>query len=109
LPIRQVRPQSVERRLYFEPQGKTSLRLYYGDEKLPAPVYDYAKLFHEDANATAAQLGNESANTIYVTRPDERPWSEKHKAVLWAAMLLAVAVLGSLAFRGLKTGTQKIG
>jgi len=109
LPIRQIRPQSVERRLYFEPQGKTSLKLYYGDEKLATPVYDYAKLFHEDPNATPAQLGNESANTSYVTRPDERPWSEKHKAVLWAAMLLAVAVLGSLAFRGLKTETPKSG
>jgi len=109
LPISQIRPQSVERRLYFEPQGKTSLKLYYGDEKLTAPVYDYAKLFHEDASATSAQLGNEIANADYTTRPDERPWSEKHKAVLWAAMLLAVAVLGSLAFRGLKTETQKNG
>ena len=106
LPIRQVRPQSVERRLYFEPQGKSSLKLYYGDEKLAAPVYDYAKLFHEDPNATPAQLGNESANSNFTTRPDDRPWSEKHKAVLWAAMLLAVAVLGSLAFRGLKTEIQ---
>jgi hypothetical protein len=107
LPIRQIRPQSVERRLYFEPQGNLSLKLYYGDENLAAPVYDYAKLFHEDPNATPAQLGNESVNASYTTRPDERPWSEKHKAVLWAAMLLAVAVLGSLAFRGLKTETQK--
>jgi hypothetical protein len=109
LPIRQIRPQSVERRLYFEPQGKSSLKLYYGDEKLAAPVYDYAKLFHEDPTAISAQLGNESANATYVTRPDERPWSERHKAVLWAAMLLAVAVLGSLAFRGLKMETPKSG
>jgi hypothetical protein len=109
LPIRQIRPQSVERRLYFEPQGKSSLKLYYGDEKLAAPVYDYAKLFHEDPTATSAQLGNERANATYVTRPDERPWSERHKAVLWAAMLLAVAVLGSLAFRGLKMETPKSG
>jgi len=109
LPIRQIRPQSVERRLYFEPQGKSSLKLYYGDEKLAAPVYDYAKLFQEEANATPAQLGNESASATYVTRPDDRPWSEKHKAVLWAAMLLAVAVFGSLAFRGLKTETPKRG
>jgi hypothetical protein len=109
LPIRQIRSQSIERRLYFEPQGKTSLKLYYGDEKLAAPVYDYAKLFHEDPSAAQAQLGKETANANYTTRPDERPWSEKHKAVLWAAMLLAVAVLGSLAFRGLKTETQKSG
>ena len=109
LPIRQVRPQSVERRLYFEPQGKSSLKLYYGDDNLGAPVYDYAKLFHEDPASTQAQLGNETANAIYTARPDQRPWSEKHKAVLWAAMLMAVAVLGSLAFRGLKSETQKSG
>jgi hypothetical protein len=109
LPIRQIRPQSVERRFYFEPQGKNSLRLYYGDDKLGAPVYDYAKLFHEDPGAVPSQLGDETLNALYTARPDERPWSEKHKAVLWAAMLLAVAVLGSLAFRGLKTETQKSG
>jgi len=103
LPITRVQPQTVERRLYFEPQGKTSLKLYYGDDQLSAPIYDYAKLFREDENAVQAQLGAEAANSVYQNRPDERPWSERHKAVLWAAMLLAVAVLGSLAFRGLKT------
>jgi Protein of unknown function (DUF3999) len=107
LAIDKVQPQSVERRIYFEPQGKTSLKLYYGDDKLTAPVYDYAKLFREDANAAQAQLGAEGANAAYTNRPDERPWSERHKSVLWAAMLLAVAVLGTLAFRGLKTEGQK--
>jgi len=31
-----IQPQSLERRLYFEPQGKNSLKLYCGDEKLTA-------------------------------------------------------------------------
>ena len=35
-------------------------------------------------------------------RPDDRPWSERHKAVLWLAMLLAVIVLSALAIRGLE-------
>lgn len=107
LPITKVQPQSVERRLYFEPQGKTSLKLYYGDDQLAAPVYDYAKLFREEENAALAQLGAEAMNSAYSNRPDERPWSERHKAVLWAALLLAVAVLGSLAFRGLMTEARK--
>ena len=107
LPITRVQPESVQRRLYFEPQGKTLLKLYYGDDQLGAPVYDYAKLFHEEENAALAQLGAEATNSAYRHRPDERPWSERHKAVLWAAMLLAVAVLGSLAFRGLKTEARK--
>lgn len=97
-----IQPQTVERRLYFEPQGKTSLKLYYGDKKLSAPVYDYAKFFREDPNAAPARFALESPNAAYTGRPDDRPWSERHKTILWAAMLLAVAVLAVLAVRGLK-------
>lgn len=98
----QVQPQSLERRLYFEPQGKTALKLYYGDEKLTTPVYDYAKFFREDPAASPAKLEPEIANAAYTGRPDDRPWSERHKGVLWGAMLLAVALLAWLAFRGLQ-------
>jgi len=51
LAIGSVSAQSFERRLYFEPGGASVLRWYFGDEKLQAPVYDYAKMFHEDAAA----------------------------------------------------------
>jgi hypothetical protein len=102
-----IQPQSLERRLYFEPQEKTVLKLYYGDEMLTAPVYDYAKLFREDANASQSQLGTEIPNPAYTGRPDDRPWSERHKFVVWAAMLLAVALLGWLAFRGLSGEAAK--
>lgn len=94
---------SIERRVYFDPQGKSTLRLYYGDEKLPAPVYDYARFFHQDASAAEARLGPGAHNAQYAGRPDERPWSERHPAVLWSVMLVAVAVLALLAFRGLRT------
>jgi hypothetical protein len=102
IPFEKVQPQSLERRLYFEPQGKTSLKLYYGDEKLTSPVYDYAKFFREDPSVTQAQLAPETSNPAYKGRPDDRPWSERHRAVLWAAMLIAVAVLAVLAIRGLR-------
>jgi len=103
LPFTKVQPQSLERRVYFEPQGRTKLKLYYGDEKLTAPEYDYAKFFREDPNASPAQLSPESANPEYAGRPDDRPWSERHQVLLWAAMVAAVAVLGWLALRGLRS------
>ena len=103
IPFERVEPQAVERRLYFDPAGKTSLKLYYGDDKLSAPVYDYAKFFREDPNSVAAALAPEHPNPAYRARPDERPWSERHRSILWAAMLLAVAILGWLALRGLKS------
>ncbi len=97
-----VQPQSLERRLFFAPQEKTSLKLYYGDEKLSAPVYDYAKFFKADPVAVQAQLGPGTHNPAYTGRPDDRPWSERHQVILWMAMLLAVVVLAVLAIRGLK-------
>ena len=103
LTILAAEPLSLERRLYFDPQGKTALTLYYGDEKLSGPVYDYARFFHLDTSPAEAQLGPGAHNAQYTGRPDDRPWSERHMGVLWAAMILAVLALGVLALRGLRT------
>jgi hypothetical protein len=100
-----VQPQALERRIYFDPQGKTVLKLYYGDEKLLSPVYDYARFFHLDTTPAEAQLDAGTHNLQYTGRPDDRPWSEQHPAVLWIAMVLAVLVLTLLAVRGLRSQT----
>ncbi len=103
LKITEARLQQLERRIYFDAGSQASApTLYYGDEKLGGPEYDYAKLFQKDAKAAGAQLGPEIWNTAYTGRPDERPWSEKHPAVLWAAIIAAVVVLGAIAIRSLK-------
>ncbi len=107
LTIEAAQPLSVERRVYFDPQGKTILKLYYGDEKLSAPVYDYARFFHLDASPAEAQLSAGAHNAQYTARPDDRPWSERHMGILWAAMLLAVLALSLLALRGLRTETSR--
>jgi hypothetical protein len=95
-----VQPLAIEWRIYFDPAGKTTLKLYSGDDKLGAPTYDYAKFFQEDPTAAEARLGVDSLNPAFTGRPDDRPWSERHKIVLWLAMLLAVFVLVVLAIRG---------
>lgn len=100
-----VQPLSLERRIYFDPQGKSELRLYYGDAQLAAPIYDYARFFHQEPSAEPAQLGPGSHNPQYSPRPDARPWSERHTAVLWSAMLVAVLILAALALRGFKADT----
>lgn len=100
-----ARLQQHERRIYFDFHTGGQLALYYADEKLESPVYDYAKLFQEEKNAAAVQLGAETANAAYAGRPDDRPWSERHPAVLWIAIVAAVLVLGALALRSMKTAT----
>ncbi len=100
LKISGARLQQLERRVYFDASGP--LILYYGDAKLDAPVYDYAKLFVRDQAAAAAQLGTETANAAYAGRPDDRPWSEKHPAVLWIVIVVAVLTLGAVAMRSIR-------
>ncbi len=102
LAIRRVQPQFVARRIYFDPHGESALKLYYGDDRLSAPVYDYSKLFVEQPDAVAAALGDGAHNSAYTGRPDERPWSDRHPSVVWIALVVAVAALGALALRGMK-------
>jgi hypothetical protein len=104
LKIRRVVPQVIERRVYFQPNGASRLTAYYGDDKLSAPVYDFAKLFQNasEAQAVLAQLGPGQHNAAFTGRPDERPWTDRHPEVLWTAMILAVAGFGLIAFRSLK-------
>jgi hypothetical protein len=51
LKITEAHLQQYERRIYFDSDSGANLKLYFGDEKLEAPVYDYAKLFQKDATA----------------------------------------------------------
>ena len=105
--ITSAEPLAVERRVYFDPQGKTTLKLYYGDEKLAEPTYDYSRFFHLEPSPAEAELGPGMHNDQYTGRPDDRPWSERHTTILWGAMLLAVLSLAILAIRGLGRAERK--
>jgi len=94
--------EQYERRVYFDAASGVPISLYYGDEQLGAPVYDYAKLFQKDTAAGPVDLGMETRNVTYTGRPDGRPWSERHPAVLWAAILAAVLVLGTIALKSMR-------
>lgn len=103
LKISGARLQQYERRIYFESDPGSQPWAYYGDEKLSKPVYDYAKLFQKEANAAEVTLNAEEKNPAYTGRPDDRPWSERHPAVLWSTIIAAVLILGGLALRSIKT------
>jgi hypothetical protein len=106
LKLTSARLQQLERRIYFDAQASGQVTLYYGDEKLDPPVYDYAKLFLLARDAAPSQLGAEVTNAAYTGRPDERPWTERHPAVLWIAIVAAVLVLGAIALRSVKSATS---
>jgi hypothetical protein len=103
LKIQQTRLQQIQRRVYFDAPSAAQFTLYYGDDKLSQPVYDYAKLFAQSASPAQAQLGGEATNSQYAGRPDDRPWTERHPAVLWTAIVAAVLILGTMALKSMKS------
>lgn len=96
-----IQPLSIERRIYFDPEGIKALQLYYGNDKLSAPVYDYAKSFRESTSAVRATISPEQPNVAYAGDVDSRPWPEKHKRLLWGAMIFGIIVIGGSALRGM--------
>ena len=97
-----VRLQMLERTLCFDAAANTSYTLYYGDSALTAPRYDYTTLFVAQANASRVTAGQEHPNPTYQPRPDGRPFTEKHPALLWVALIAVIVLLGSIALRSAK-------
>lgn len=98
-----VRLEMLQRRLCFDATAGATYTLHYGDSALMAPEYDYASLFALEHDGATAHLGPESPNPAYTPRPDARPFTERHPILLWVALVLAIGLLGVVAFRSFKT------
>jgi hypothetical protein len=103
--LRAVRLEMRQRKLCFDAPNQP-VTLYYGDDSLRAPVYDYARLFEPAAASTAAQMQPEQPNPLYVPRAIRRSFTERHPGILWAVLLGVVAILGIIAFRSAKSVHQ---
>ena len=97
-----ARLEMRERDVCFEAASGAGYVLYYDDAALTAPKYDYGAWFAPHADSVTAALGPEMQNTAYQRRPDMRPFTEKHPALLWIALLAVVGVLGLIALRSAK-------
>lgn len=86
----------------FRPLTGHSYHLVYGNEKAQPPRYDLERTLHISATeeAFADSLGPEQENAGY---QDPRPFSERHPAVLWGSLALAVVLLAYTALRTMRT------
>jgi hypothetical protein len=98
-----VRLEMSERDLCFDAGADSDYALYYGDPALNAPQYDYARLFVSQPAASIATLGPEQSNPQFEPRPDQRPFTERHPALLWIALAAVILLLGGIALRSAKT------
>ena len=102
LAIRAVRLAMRQRKVCFDVPG-APVTMFYGDAKLTAPVYDFARTFDPAAPVRVAALWGESANAAFALRPEEKKTlTEQHPQLLWVALLAVVAALGWVAFGAAK-------
>ncbi len=102
LPIKAVRLDMRERRLCFDAAGAGNYTIYYGDNELNAPVYDYARIFAVSRQANITPLGPEQPNPAYTPRPDTRAVTERHPDLVWIALLAVICILALVALRSSK-------
>jgi Protein of unknown function (DUF3999) len=104
-----VRLQMIERSLCFEASGGP-YALFYGDPSLSAPRYDLGQFLVIHVNQAArGTIAPEQPNPEYQLRPDTRPFTERHPALLWIALGLVVLLLGAIALRTAKTTRSQPG
>jgi hypothetical protein len=102
-PIADLVPSALAtpRRVVFRQEPGRRYTLLYGHSRASAPQYDLARVTDEKAldGAAEARLGATVTNEAY---DDPAPWTERNPLVIWAALAIAVVVLGVLAVRALK-------
>lgn len=103
LPIASVRLEMRRREVCFDASAAAGgLALFYGDSRLVAPVYDYARLFEAADKPLVAELGPEVQNPDYRAPLEERPFTERHPEALWIVLIAVICALGMVALRSAK-------
>jgi hypothetical protein len=87
-------------RLLFEALDGEEYRLTYGARGLAAPRYDLARTLDAAVDAPWADLG---PPVRLAQEADVLPWTERHPVLLWVGLLLAVAGLGGVTWRALRS------
>ena len=98
LAIKAVKLEMRQRKLCFDAPPE-QVTMFYGDDMIVGPVYDYSRLFQPADVAAPATLGSEQPNRNYIARADGRSLTDKHPELLWVALMVVVFVLGVVALR----------
>ena len=105
-----ARADAVVCRILFTAEAGHSYRLAYGNPGARAPRYEASRIAPPEGDAGPVQvsLGPEEANPEAAAAGRAPAWTERHPALLWSALLAAVALLAWL-IRSLSRGGRSAG
>lgn len=91
-------------RIAFRPAPGQPHDVLVGNPHADPPDYDLPRFAERlrSAGVAAAAVGPLVPNPAFGAQPADVPWSERRRGLLWAALLLALAVLGLLVWRQLR-------
>jgi hypothetical protein len=90
-------------RLAFEAAAGSRYLLRYGASGLGAPAFDLPRTVGDAALWTATAEEATLQPAVRLPPVEERPpWTERHPALLWAGLVIAVVVLGLVTRRALR-------
>ena len=97
-----MRLDGLIRHLRFFTAQAGSYWLYYGSSDARAPSYDRAAVLARQGDKEAVEwtAGAQQPNPAYRPPvPPERPWSERHPAILYTVLGAAILGLGGATLR----------
>ncbi len=98
LPLSAVLLQMRQRKICFDAEPGASYVLRYGaTEPLYPQAFDYARLFQASAGAATVTMGAEVQNPDFRKELLPQSYKDRHPELLWVALLLVIAVLGTIA------------
>lgn len=96
-----IEAYGAPRHMLFDAKVHATYWIVYGNPYADPATYDYGAThpFAVNANALPSILGPVMQNQLFVSAAPATPWSEQHRWILWAILILAVVVVGVLAIK----------
>ncbi len=107
--ISKVTAFGLKRYAVFIPNGKDKYSLSYGNSQASSPSYDIGEILRNKnvSDLILTHLSEETKNNDFVPSKDDKPWTEGHPYLLWAAMGVVILGLIGLATQVVKKIDEK--
>jgi hypothetical protein len=102
LQLRGIAVLTPVERLVFQAEAGRHYTLSYGSDALDAPVYDVARTVGDPAIWIAQASEARLEAPLRRAEAPRESWTERHPALVWAALATLVALLGTITWRALR-------